>query len=118
LERYQDRAAFPLPDLVLLDMKIPGLGDADFIKLVRQHPNLWWLRVVVLSGSSDPQDIEAAFAAGASSYLGKPFCFEELNDLGKTLTSTWFAPAAPERGPSSGRTTSAAPGDSRAAPHP
>jgi DNA-binding NarL/FixJ family response regulator len=58
-----------LPDVVLLDGRMPGLDGLACLELIKQaHPDI---RVIMLSASEDPKQIQRAFALGASAYIGK-----------------------------------------------
>jgi len=70
---YSDREKFPLPSLVLLDLKMPGIDGFEVLAWVRQQPQFKDLRVVVLTSSTDGRDLNKAYRLGASSFLLKPF---------------------------------------------
>lgn len=61
----------PLPDLVLLDLSMPRVDGLTVLKEIRRNPALRALPVVVLTSSSRPEDIDAAYANGANSYVVK-----------------------------------------------
>jgi CheY-like chemotaxis protein len=69
--RYADRAQYPLPDLVLLDLKMPRMNGFDVLKWLRQQPQLVCLVVVALSTSDEPEDIQRTYELRANSYLTK-----------------------------------------------
>ena len=62
-----------LPDLVLLDLKLPGYGGVEVLRRCRDHDRLKGLRIVMLTSSDAPEDRAAAIAAGADGYLVKSF---------------------------------------------
>lgn len=66
------------PDLVLLDVMMPGGSGLDVLDEIRAAPELASTRVVVISAWRESADSEAAFAAGADAFLGKPFLVDEL----------------------------------------
>jgi two-component system, response regulator len=68
LERLEDR---PLPDLVLLDLNLPGLGGLEVLREVRRNDQTRSLPVVVLTSSQDPDHIRAAYESGANSFVSK-----------------------------------------------
>jgi CheY-like chemotaxis protein len=88
--KYADRHEFPLPALVLLDLKMPRLGGFDVISWVREQPNLKRLPLVVLTSSREGPDIDRAYELGANTYLVKPVEFDGLMDMMKHLSLYWF----------------------------
>src|SRR5215471_9754217 len=74
--KYANRPEYPLPDLVLLDLKMPGLDGFDVLRWIREQPGLQSLRVVVLTSSEQMRDVNLAYQLGANSFLVKPADFE------------------------------------------
>lgn len=70
-ERLVEIAGGDLPDLVLLDLKLPGYGGIEVLRRCRNHADLKGLRIVMLTSSDAPEDRAAAAAAGADGYLVK-----------------------------------------------
>src|SRR5437870_2600038 len=68
---YADREAHPLPDLMLLDLKMPRLNGFDVLGWLRNRPGLKRLLVAVLTSSDHPEDINRAYDLGVNSYLLK-----------------------------------------------
>src|SRR5438132_4460545 len=60
--KYANRAEYPLPDLLLLDLKMPRLDGFEVLRWIRQQPGLEGLRVVVLTSSEDMRDVNKAYA--------------------------------------------------------
>ena len=75
---YQDRHRFPLPTLVLLDLKMPQTSGFDVLQWIRGQPSLNKTTVVVMTGSTENEDIQRAYYLGADSYLVKPAKFSDL----------------------------------------
>src|ERR1051326_1934837 len=69
---YRDRAQYPFPDLLLLDLKMPMMDGFDVLAWLREQPRAKELPVVVLSGSNQDRDIELAREMGAADYQVKP----------------------------------------------
>ena len=88
--KYRDRSEFPLPDLILLDLKMPRMDGFELLYWVRHQPYLKALRIVVLTSSEDVYDINRAYEMGANSFLMKPFDFDDYKGLARTLGSFWF----------------------------
>jgi len=82
---YSDRAKFPLPTVVLLDLKMPRKNGFEVLAWIRQQPDLKRLRVYILSASSRPDDIQRAYDLGANSYLVKPSTLDELTTMAQGL---------------------------------
>src|SRR4051794_41136268 len=89
VEPYGDRSMYPLPSLILLDLKMPRATGFEVLKWIRKHPELGNLPVVVLSGSELQEDVRRAYGVGANSYLVKPIGFEALVNLVRNITSVW-----------------------------
>jgi CheY-like chemotaxis protein len=88
---YADREAYPFPDMVLLDLKMPRLDGFEVLEWIRANPATKSLPVVVLAGSSFRADIRRALELGANSYAAKPGKFEELQVLIDQIADVWLA---------------------------
>ena len=88
--RYANRDEYPLPRLLLLDLKMPRMDGFDVLKWVREQPSLKTLRVVVLTSSNDLRDVTKAYQLGANSFLVKPLDFQNLMALTKTIEGHWL----------------------------
>jgi len=89
-EGYADREKFPLPCLVLLDLKLPWVMGFDVLKWVREQPALKTLIVIILSSSQLKPDIERAYQLGANAYLVKPSTPPELRELVTGINQFWL----------------------------
>ena len=86
---YTDRAAYPLPNLVLLDLKMPKLTGFDVLEWLQDRPELASrIPVIVLTGSVYDEDRRKAKELGAVGYQIKPLGFSELVDFAKNLSGT------------------------------
>ena len=88
--KYERRDEFPLPDLILLDLKMPKLGGLDVLRWIRSHPHLKALRVIVLTSSEEIYDVNKAYELGANSFLVKPAEFICYPSLVRTLEKFWL----------------------------
>jgi two-component system response regulator len=77
---YVDRRQYPLPNLLMLDLKMPCVDGFELLSWVRRLPGLDQLSVAVMSGSSCQQDFERARQLGADFCLNKALDFSELVD--------------------------------------
>lgn len=75
---YADRTLHPLPCLVLLDVKMPGLSGFEVLELLRHEEALLRLPVVILTASTSPQDAATARRLGADAFFIKPSSVQEL----------------------------------------
>ena len=82
---YADRAKFPLPTVMLLDLNMPRKDGFEVLGWIRLQPELKRLRVYILSSSSRPEDIRRCYDLGANAYLIKPSNLDGLTELAKTL---------------------------------
>jgi CheY-like chemotaxis protein len=69
---YIDRVKYPLPVLILLDLKLPGLSGIQLLEWMRTRPEIRRIPVVVLTADSERGTVNAAYELGANSYLVKP----------------------------------------------
>lgn len=69
---FADRVAHPLPDILLLDLKMPGLTGHEVLEWMRRDGRFERIRVCMLTSSDEPRDRRRATQAGASGYLVKP----------------------------------------------
>jgi CheY-like chemotaxis protein len=95
--RFANREEYPLPDLVLLDLKLPGLSGLEVLKWIRAQPGLRGMRVVMLTGSSTIEDINQAYQLGANSFLVKPMDFDTFVQIAGAVAGYWvWLSEAPE----------------------
>jgi CheY-like chemotaxis protein len=87
---FSDRSTYPLPDLILLDLKMPRMNGFDVLGWLRQKPGLKRLLVTVLTSSDQPKDINRAYDLGANSYLVKPHGSNDLTELVKRVQRYWL----------------------------
>ena|SRR5436190_397734 len=95
--RYSNRAEFPLPDIILLDLNMPGMDGFELLSWIRNHPDLHSLRVVILTSSDQDDDIEQACQLRANSFLTKPDSFQDLVETARLFHDYWLhKDSAPE----------------------
>ena len=90
--RKEATAATPwrAPDLVVLDLNLPRLTGIDVLKQIRAAPHLCLMPVVVLSTSRLPEDVRAAYTAGANTYIEKPQDFARFVEVLQTIQRYWL----------------------------
>jgi CheY-like chemotaxis protein len=87
---YANRKQFPLPILILGDLKMPRMNGFELLNWVRSRPEFRRIPFVVLTSSSQSPDINRAYDMGANSYLVKPGRFEDLLQLSQALKTYWL----------------------------
>lgn len=88
-DAYADRERFPLPFLVLLDLKMPGTDGFEVLGWARNQPSLKRLLIVVLTSSNLQADVDRAYDLGANSYLVKPVEFDDMVNLIQRFEAYW-----------------------------
>ncbi|HEY9632607.1 MAG TPA: response regulator [Coleofasciculaceae cyanobacterium] len=87
---YSDRERYPLPMLILLDLKLPRRSGHEVLSWLRQQSELKRLPVVVLTSSRETIDINQAYDSGVNSYLVKPIGFASLLEMLNALNLYWL----------------------------
>jgi len=88
---YLDRQSFPMPDLMLLDLRLPGVDGLQVLKEIKENVDLRSLPVVILTTSDAERDMATAYTYNANSFLTKPINFGEFSDLIRDLGFYWLA---------------------------
>jgi two-component system, response regulator len=92
---YADRALHPMPDVVVLDLIMPGMSGADLLAWRKGNGKFLKLPIVVLSGANDEEQTRQALALGAKAYLAKPPAFEGWKDVLQTVWNAGLARKLP-----------------------
>jgi CheY-like chemotaxis protein len=87
--RFSNREQFPLPAVVLLDLKLPRRSGLEVLEWLKTQPILCRLPVVVLTSSKQPSDINQAYDRGANSYVVKTLNPGDSEDLGRLIHQYW-----------------------------
>jgi two-component system, chemotaxis family, response regulator Rcp1 len=93
LRREHRHRDSPRPSLVLLDLKMRGLGGHETLAQIKGDPNLKAIPVIVLTTSDRDADVSASYKLGANCYLQKPVDWDTFNSLIRTMDGFWFARA-------------------------
>jgi CheY-like chemotaxis protein len=88
--KFASRDEYPLPSLILLDLKMPRTDGFEVLRWIREHPALKALRIIVLTSSEDMRDVNEAYELGANSFLVKPMDFENFVEIGRFLRDYWL----------------------------
>src|SRR5262245_31179036 len=87
---FENPVEFPLPNLLLLDLKLPHISGLKVLEWLRGQPGLSRLLVVVFSASRDSEDVTRAYALGANAYIIKPHDPSELVQIVQRLQNYWL----------------------------
>jgi len=80
----------PQPDLILLDLNMPGMGGKEFLRRIKEDEGLKQIPVVILTTSEAEKDIIDSYKLQASGYVHKPVTLEEFKEAMKKLKAYWF----------------------------
>ena len=87
--QYLNRQDYPLPFMILLDLKMPGTDGFEVLQWVRRTPEVRRSLVVVLTSSNRQNDVDRAYELGANSYLVKPVEFDQMVHLIQRFEAYW-----------------------------
>ncbi len=90
IDTYIDRDKNPLPALILLDLKLPGMSGLELLRWLRQQKNLRRIPVLILTSENDARLMDAAYDAGANSYLLKSVSPDEIERVVNLITNYWL----------------------------
>jgi CheY-like chemotaxis protein len=88
--KFSNREDYPFPDLVLLDLKMPGKTGFDVLRWMRSEPTTKDLRVIVMTGSEDTAAVNRAYKMGATSFIVKSATPEELVRQLREVKNHWL----------------------------
>jgi CheY-like chemotaxis protein len=88
--KYKDPCLFPDPNLVLLDLNMPGKGGYEALAEIKADPTAENIPIVVYTTSNNETDIRRCYELGANSYVVKPDSFHALVDVLNTTAKHWL----------------------------
>jgi two-component system, chemotaxis family, response regulator Rcp1 len=94
LHKLRSSVLRPLPDLVLLDLQLPGMGGLELLRAMKRDPDLRRIPVIVLSISDDAGEIRKVYDLHGNAFLTKPAEWRDFATLGRHLRDFWFQVAA------------------------
>ena len=88
--KYADRRAYPLPKLIVMDIKMPGLSGFEVLQWAKRNGRpLRRIPIVIVSSSEEPADINRAYELGANAYMIKPMDYRAVEHLFESITRYW-----------------------------
>jgi CheY-like chemotaxis protein len=89
-DKYFDRKMFPIPDVILLDLKLPGVDGFEVLRQIKGTIKLKRIPVIILTSSKEEGDRTLSYDIGANSYLLKPVSFDGFIEVVKKIDDYWF----------------------------
>jgi CheY-like chemotaxis protein len=89
-DKYADRKLYPMPNLILLDLKMPGIDGFEVLRQIKNTEMLKRIPVVILTSSKEEGDRALSYDIGANSYLLKPVSFKGFTEVVKKIDDYWF----------------------------
>ena len=90
LRRETPYTNVPIPDLILLDLDLPGIHGYELLKIIKQDEQLKLIPVIIFTSSTQQRDILQSYDLQANCYLSKPYEFEDFSALVQTSLNFWL----------------------------
>lgn len=87
---YSDRRTYPLPSVILLDLRMPRMNGFEFLTWLRQEADLKIIPAVVYSSSDNPADVRKAYEVGANSFLHKRLSMNSVQETMRSFARYWL----------------------------
>ena len=87
--KYADRRTYPLPRLIVMDIKMPRMTGFEVLEWIKHDGSLRRIPVVIVSSSDQESDINRAYELGANAYMVKPVDFHAVERLFESITHYW-----------------------------
>src|SRR3954471_20328755 len=86
---FSDRKKFPFPNVLLTDLKMPGMDGFALLEWLQEHTECKVIPTIALTSSSIERDIHAVYALGGNAYLVKPSSFNEMQAIVELIYQFW-----------------------------
>jgi len=90
LRRRGKYAAAPRPDLILLDLNLPGIDGRTVLRTIKEDPDLRVIPVVIITSSEAETDIIKSYEDHANCFISKPIDFEGFTKVIRSIEHFWF----------------------------
>jgi CheY-like chemotaxis protein len=90
LYRRGDHSNAPRPDLILLDLNLPGTSGHEVLEVIKDDTELRAIPVVILTSSAAEEDIARSYNLHANCYVTKPVDFQQFSKVVRSVESFWF----------------------------
>ncbi len=91
VDQYENRSDYPMPDIILLDLKMPGIDGHEVLRRVKSTPGIKRIPLIILTSSKEEGDLIASYDNGANSYLIKPVSFDGFLEVVQKVTDYWIS---------------------------
>lgn len=88
--KYKDRGEYPLPSLIILDLKMPRKNGFEVLKWIRAQESIKLIPIVVFTSSKERSDVNKAYDSGASAYMVKPNSFDHMVETMRVVAEYWL----------------------------
>ncbi len=86
---YGNEERYPKPDLILLDLKLPGMDGKNVLREIKSDDRTRVVPVIMLTSSAHDKDVDECYKLGASGYITKPISFTDFVALVRTIPFYW-----------------------------
>lgn len=95
-DEYADRQAYPFPEVLIVDLKMPRMSGLELLTWIRDHPDYRVIPTIIMTASRLDVDIEKAYSLGANTYMVKPASLDELARMVKVTHEYWALSVKPK----------------------
>ncbi len=90
INEFSNRIQYPLPVLIILDLRLPGMGGMELLPLLRRNRETKPIPIIVLTSEEDERLVRGAYELGANSYLMKSADEEKVHQIAVAIRDYWL----------------------------